>query len=339
MKLHFATRDIGTMNDYPSIGWLPPLPDSAPRPDIEYGVLSMPEYPQIAVCGNGGQWHILVNALSSGRTDSITGEGGRTIRMSLLISGNADEGHKAAAITDAFISETLLKGNEALFEDVFSAILKPGDVIRIKKEGNVPQEEAASLILEKILEKCASSEDKDQKNAGNEQQSDENSEKIQEETPKFLNYPWAGGISTENAMEFANSCRAILDGRLDGTAIALSNLSINEIEYAEELTRTSPLVAALSVLPKDKGAKIRKISPRASKSDDVSSGTESSEGESDNNGISKGMAGAVIGGTALLLSLVAKRGGILLSGAIIGGLAAVYIASRQAQKKNKNKKD
>ena len=329
MKLYFATRDLGTMNDYPSIGWLPPLPDSLPKPDIDFGVLSMPEYPQIAVCGQEGKWHILLNSLDSGRTDSVSGEGGRKIRMSLSISGNAEEGGKAAAITDAFIYETLLKGNEAVFKDIFAGILQPGEVIRIKQEGQSVQEDAASLIMSKILEKISPSENKEPENAAN---ADENAEKIQEETHKILDYPWAGGISPENAAEFANTCRAILEGRLEGTAISLSNMSLEEIEYAEELTKIKPLAAAMSVL--DKGAEIRKITVKSRQNEESSAGDENSKA-----GISKGMAGLAIGGAALLMSIAAKRGGILITGAVIGGLAAVYIASRQARKKDKDKKD
>ena len=141
-----------------------------------------------------------------------------------------------------------------------------------------------------------------------------------------------GGISPENAAEFAKTCRAILEGRLEGTAISLSNMSLEEIEYAEELTKIKPLAAAMSVL--DKGAEIRKITLKSRQNEESSAGDENRK-----SGISKGMAGLAIGGAALLMSIAAKRSGVLITGAVIGGLAAVYIASRQAKKNNKNKKD
>lgn len=224
MKLCFRTRDVGTANDYPAIGWMPPLPSGADRLWRRFGSFGNAESPQMVVSQKGGQWQLYLEGIDSGRTDAATGQGGRTIRMSLYLTGTTAEGESVLGFLSAYVRGALAVrgGDMAALRDAFVKSIQPGDPRKWKDGGESVQSASAEAILKKLLEIRVSSVAADTEGS------------------------WCGGRNPDNLEKFIGSCRSLLTGAASGAAVCLPYCRLSDLRELQGLLNGEPLVAALS---------------------------------------------------------------------------------------------
>ena len=227
MKLHFRTRDIGVENDYPAIGWMPSLPSGAEKLWRKCGPLGAAEYPQIVVAGDGKKWRMYLEGLDSGRTDSPAGVGGRVIRMSLYLEGDKTEAGQIVATLADFIVNFLVDGEQDWFKSAFSDLIKPGDPFNWRRNGTAAQLTAAEAILARLIQHPPQTINAVEMSPG-----------------------WATGKTKAGAEKFAKICLAILEGRLKGTALSLSSMTLNDLPKARSID--SSILAVMSSRPDER---------------------------------------------------------------------------------------
>lgn len=223
MELFFRTRDVGTANDYPAIGWMPPLPSGSDRLWKRFKDYANAEQPQLALAQRNGRWELYLEGLNSGRTDSATGQGGRTIRMSLYLSGTTAEAAEVTDLLPAFVFETIDAsfGGKAL-QEKFARLIRPGDPRKWKDGGIAAQREAAAMLLGEFRGRAFP------------------------ELPLVEEVGWAGGRNRENLKKFVGSCRALLEGRVSGYALTFPYCRMADVSELAALLDGEPLVAVLS---------------------------------------------------------------------------------------------
>lgn len=237
MKLFFRTRDIGPANDYPAIGWMPPLPGGADRLWRRFGQFAGAEFPQMVLSQKHGNWELYLEGINSGRTDSATGVGGRIIRMSLYITGNTAEGQGILGLLSSFVFETLsgTPTGETL-KNCFERLIKVGDPRRWKDGGQQIQNENAIRLLSGLKAL------------------------VPPAIPEVCETGWAAGRSEETLMRFLGACRALLEGRMEGCALSLPYCRIGDADEVQRILSGERLVALLSGDAAEQYSPVRNIS-------------------------------------------------------------------------------
>ena len=237
MDLYFRTRDIGSANDYPAIGWMPPLPTGADRLWRQVGPFGSAELPQMALSQRAGRWKLYLEGMDSGRTDSASGEGGRVIRMSLYLSGDVSEGAGVMRLVSSFVGETLTKMpvNGLDLKRLFANCVKPGDPSGWKKAGLQEQQQAAKVLLAEL------------------------SGRPDPDVRLNMECGWCGGVTQENVRNFLGSCLAALTGKVDGLVLSLPYLRMQDVPDVQRLLSGESLVAVLSTDVRDKAESVIRI--------------------------------------------------------------------------------
>ena len=224
MELNFRTRDIGPLNDYPAIGWMPPLPEGADRLWRRFGSFGSAEFPQIVLFQKNGRWELYMEGMDSGRTDAATGQGGRVIRTSIYLEGNVSEGASILGLLSVFLSETLAgPGNGSRLRTLFAESIHAGEPRRWKDDGVQVQMSVAQELLAKFIALACVLP-----------------------VPPAVETGWAAGRSDENIRKFFGSCRAVLCGEADGYAISLPYCRMADAGNISSMLDGERLVALLS---------------------------------------------------------------------------------------------
>lgn len=246
MDLYFRTRDVGSANDYPAIGWMPPLPTGADRLWRQVGSFGSAELPQMVLSQHAGRWNLYLEGMDSGRTDSVSGEGGRVIRMSLCLSGDVSEGAGVMRLVSSFVGETLTKlpVNGLDLKRLFANCVKPGDPSGWKKGGLLEQQQAAKVLLAEL------------------------SGRPDPDVSLNIECGWCGGLTQENIRNFLGSCLAVLTGKVEGLVLSLPYLRMQDVPEIQRLLPGESFVAVLSTDARDKTEPvihIRSLSPSPSR--------------------------------------------------------------------------
>lgn len=236
MEFHFRTRDIGADCDYPAIGWMPPLPAGADRLWRKFGNYGCAELPQMALSQKDGHWKLYLEGISSGRTDSASGQGGRVIRMSLYLSGSVAESRSVLGLLSAFLFETLsFSQSSHVLEKCFAELIKPGDPRKWKEGGETLQKEIAQSICRRLSGLSAPF------------------------LSESFDSGWAAGRNEVNLQRFLCCCRALLDGKASGCVVSLPYGRVSDVDELRKISTDEPLIAALSGDEHEKDAPPRKF--------------------------------------------------------------------------------
>lgn len=236
MEFHFRTRDIGADCDYPAIGWMPPLPAGADRLWRKFGNYGCAELPQMALSQKDGHWKLYLEGISSGRTDSASGQGGRVIRMSLYLSGPVAEGGSVLGLLSAFLFETLsFSQSSHVLEKCFAELIKPGDPRKWKEGGETLQKEIAQSICRRLSGLYAPF------------------------LSESFDSGWAAGRNEVNLQRFLCCCQALLDGKASGCVVSLPYGRVSDVDELRKISGDEPLIAALSGDEHEKDAPTRKF--------------------------------------------------------------------------------
>lgn len=242
MELFFRTRDLGPVNDYPAIGWMPPLPAGADGLWRRFGSFTGAEFPQMVLSQKQGRWELYLEGINSGRTDSATGVGGRIIRMSLYLTGNTAEGDEILGLLSSFVFEVLSGAppGETL-KNCFERLIKVGDPRCWKDGGKQIQKENAIRILSGLKSL------------------------VPPAIPSLYETGWAAGRTEANLMRFLSSCRALIEGKAEGCALSLPYCRIGDADEVQRILSGEKLVALISGDAADRDAPVRNISiPKSS---------------------------------------------------------------------------
>ncbi len=319
MFLSFNTRDLGGKCDYPNIGWIPPSKGKA-NGEL-FGEFHEAKYPEIVLFQRDGKWELYLSAMNSGREDSIS-VAGRTIRLSLFISGTCEEGASILPLINQYIKECLLKSaSEKLLQNLFTEKIKHGDPEKWKDALLEMQTEVAQDLLNEMKKFP-------QVNIANANTIDS----------------WSGGCAlSENIDNFIASCAKLLSGEASGMAISLPFLSFSELNMVTNKVKPSESIAILFSIDEDKSRVAQAIARGKGKSPLTSA-------EVQNINIlgveipkqSLILISTLLGVFALASALLLYFGGLLLWGTTVIGLAVlacIVITALGFFKENKTKKE
>ena len=229
MKLHLLTKDANL--DYPRVGWLPDLPVQAHALWDQFCGLHAAEYPEIVLRQTGGVWQLYLSAIDSGRTDYT----GTRIRVSLYLAGATGEAgcNRVANLLALYVGDVLCgKGSASALTALLKEQILPGQPASWPKL-DLPQKEAAAAEVLKALSAlpaCSSPE-------------------------SFRRGRWHGGCDlTPSRDEFIGFCQALLNGKLEGMAFSLANLSASDIQQAWKCCGDAGLNAAVLLTTPDERA-------------------------------------------------------------------------------------
>lgn len=238
MRLHFLTRDL--RQDYPRIGWLPPLPVGTDQFWTQFSNLHAGEFPEILVSQHNGEWKLYLSAIDSGRTDSPTG-GGRIIRISLFLTGTVGDSDGVLELISQFLHETLAKTDyKPLLKEFFQSRIKPGDPAKWVDAQMGEKEKIAADLLENL------------------------SSKLPPVKIPSVDLPrrWKSGCCSPAALTwFKYFCQELLSGRIEGMGISLANLSYesSEVKRVLDKLRSTDHAAILLSTESDKAAQIKSV--------------------------------------------------------------------------------
>jgi hypothetical protein len=229
MKLHLLTKD--TNLDYPRVGWLPELPGQAHALWDQFGGLHAAEYPEIVLRQTGGVWQLYLSAIDSGRKDYT----GTRIRVSFYLAGATGEAgcSRVANLLALYAGDVLCgKGSDSALSALLKEQILPGQPASWPKL-DLPQKEAVAAEVLKALSAlpaCSSWE-------------------------AFRRGRWHGGCDlTPSRDEFIAFCQALLNGKLQGMAFSLANLSASDIQQAWKCCGDASLNAAVLLTTPDERA-------------------------------------------------------------------------------------
>lgn len=300
MQLHFLTRDI--RQDYPRIGWLPPLPAGADDLWLSFGNLHAGDYPEILLSRHNGEWQLFLSAMNSGRTDFIS----TPIRVSFFISGHAGETDAVLALIRQYLLETVLKsGDSPLLKNIFQTKIKPGDPGNWTTLPTSEQETIAADLLEEICRIPASP-----------------SADVHQPPPR-----WVGGCTQENINLYLFSCRELLSGQAEGMTLSLANLSESEVPRVLRQLQPNDHAAILLTVPDEKDMPMSPLTPPKTP---LPSGTLIKKGAS--NKKNNGMTDFPDSGKSVPHALFLWLGGLLLLFIVL----ILTVATHTNQKKNEN---
>lgn len=219
MKAHFLTRDI--LLDYPQIGWVPPLPPGADGLWRQFlkGNFHCGDYPELLVTAKDGEWSLYLGAIPSTRTDA-PGGGGRMIRTSCFLQGNASEAKLIRGVLSSYVMNVLLgKGHEVdgALASLLDAAIREGMPQKWMRMQFKEQEGVADSLMEKMLEVRPAF-----------------TVEISRSDPRDIPF------SPSGAKDFVAECMALIAGKENGMAISLANLVPEERERAFSCIKVRP---------------------------------------------------------------------------------------------------
>ena len=229
MKLHLLTKD--TNLDYPRVGWLPELPGQAHALWDQFGSLHAAEYPEIVLRQTGGLWQLYLSAIDSGRKDYT----GTRIRVSFYLVGTIGEAEISyvANLLALYAGEVLCgKGSASALSALLKEQILQGQPASWPKLDLPVKEAIAEEVLKALaaLPACSSAESRRRGR-------------------------WHGGCDlVQNRDEFIAFCQALLNGKLDGMAFSLANLSASDIQSAWKCCGDASLNAAVLLTTPDERA-------------------------------------------------------------------------------------
>ena len=235
MKISFLTRDL--REDYPRIGWLPPLPNGAEELLERFGNLHCDDYPEMVIENDGQIVRMVLTAMSSGRTDAVDGSG-RQIRVTLYCEGASTEVGVFAGFVYTYLREYLSSENSGTsIRSFWEAHIKPGDPVKWRE---MQEAELDKKVLGWKDDIC--------------------NFKIAESCSNIPQYScWMTGWTREGVEVFSTICMKLLRGDRTGIAFSLANLGRSDAVKAVVRSKHKANVAMLFSCESDNSAPLSEI--------------------------------------------------------------------------------